>query len=554
MTGLNPEILSAITELGFENPTPIQEKTIPHILTSEKDLIALAQTGTGKTAAFGLPIIQQVDTNSKNTQSLILCPTRELCMQISRDLVNYSKNVKNLNVVPVYGGASIDPQIKQLNRGAHIVVGTPGRVIDLIKRRKLKIANIRWIVLDEADEMLNMGFKEDLDTILAETPSEKQTLLFSATMPNDIANITGKYMKDAEKITAGKKNSLALNINHAYFMVQARDRYKALKRIVDVNPDVYGIVFCRTRRETKEVADNLIQDGYNADALHGDLSQAQRDHVMTRFRSKHLQLLVATDVAARGLDVNDLTHVINFNLPDELESYIHRSGRTGRAGKSGTSLSIIHSKESSKLRAIERKVGKTFEKLLVPGGKEICGKQLFTLIDKVEKIEIEEAQIEEFMPDIYKKLEWLSREDLIKHFVSLEFNRFLAYYKNDKDINISTKSDQREGRGRDRDDRDRGDRDRGDRDGGRRDGGRERRSSDEFSRFFVNIGTKDGLNAARLIGLVNENLDNDSAEIGKIDILRKFSFFEIEKKYSDDIINKLNKAEFEGISVAAELT
>ncbi|RLD83641.1 MAG: ATP-dependent helicase, partial [Bacteroidetes bacterium] len=440
-TELNPEILKALDELGFVNPTPIQEKTIPHLLSSERDLVGFAQTGTGKTAAFGLPIIHQIDTKSKNVQAIILSPTRELCVQIAQDITNYAKYTKGLNVVAVYGGTSIDTQIRSLKKGAQIVVGTPGRTLDLIKRKKLKLSTVEYLVLDEADEMLTMGFKDDLDAILEGTPAEKQTLLFSATMPKEIANIAKKYMKDSVEISAGKKNIGAENVNHIYYMVNARDRYLALKRIADINPKIYGIVFCRTRRETKEVAEKLMGDGYNADALHGDLSQAQRDYVMSRFRTKKLQLLVATDVAARGLDVTDLTHIINYNLPDDLEVYIHRSGRTGRAGKKGISISIIHSRETGKIRMIQKKVGKTFEHIPVPSGKEICGKQLYNLIDKVEKIEVDESQIEQFLPEIYKKLDWLSREELIKHFVSAEFNRFLAYYKNAPDLNVSSKSD-----------------------------------------------------------------------------------------------------------------
>jgi len=434
--GLKPEILKIIDELGFVNPTPIQEKIIPVILGSRKDLIGLAQTGTGKTAAFGLPIIQLV-------QALVLCPTRELGMQVANDLKTYGKYVKNFNVVSVYGGASIEPQINAIKKGCQVVVGTPGRTLDLIKRKVLKIKHIRWMVLDEADEMLNMGFKDELDAILEQTPAEKETLLFSATMPKEIRQIANKYMNDPEEVLAGKKNIGAENVRHEFYSVQAKDRYEVLKRIADMNPHIYSIVFCRTRRETKEVADKLIADGYNADALHGDLSQAQRDNVMKRFRTKHLQILVATDVAARGLDVNDLTHVINYNLPDELEAYIHRSGRTGRAGKSGISIAICHSRELNKIKRLEQLSGKKFVKKLVPGGAEICEKQLYNLIDKVEKIEVNESQIEKYLPVIYKKLDWLSREELIKHFVSVEFNSFLEYYKGAKDLNISSKPQKR---------------------------------------------------------------------------------------------------------------
>jgi ATP-dependent RNA helicase DeaD len=451
---LNAELISAITELGFVKPTPIQELVIPVLLESARDLVGLAQTGTGKTAAFGLPMLQKVDTNNKQTQGLILSPTRELCIQIAKDLKSYSKNNKNIRVTAVYGGSSIETQITELRKGSHIVVGTPGRTLDLINRKRLKVGSIDTVVLDEADEMLSMGFKEDLNSILEETPDSKQTLLFSATMPAEITRIARKFMNNPVELSAGDKKTTAVNVKHVYYEVQARDRYEALKRIADVNPNIYGIIFCRTRRETKEIADKLIQDGYNADSLHGDLSQAQRDSVMSKFRSKHMQLLVATDVAARGLDVNDLTHVINYNLPDENELYVHRSGRTGRAGKSGISLSILHMREKHKLRSVENIIGKKFEKKLVPSGKEICEKQLFNLVEKMEKVEIDESQITPFLDVIYKKLEWLSREDLIKKFLSLEFNRFLSYYKNAKDLNKSVDSRDDGGRQRDRRGRD----------------------------------------------------------------------------------------------------
>ncbi len=547
-TGLNAEILKALDELGFENPTPIQEKTIPQLLANERDLIGFAQTGTGKTAAFGLPIIHQVDTKSKSVQAIILSPTRELCVQIAKDITNYSKYTKGLSVVAVYGGTSIDTQIRSLKKGAQIVVGTPGRTLDLIKRKKLKLGEVDYLVLDEADEMLSMGFKDDLDAILEGTPAEKQTLLFSATMPKEIANIAKKYMNNAEEISVGKKNTGAANVNHVYYMVNARDRYLALKRIADVNPQIYGIVFCRTRRETKEVAEKLMGDGYNADALHGDLSQAQRDYVMSRFRSKNLQLLVATDVAARGLDVNDLTHIINYNLPDDLEVYIHRSGRTGRAGKKGTSITIIHSRETGKIRMIQKKVGKTFEHASVPSGKEICGKQLYNLIDKVEKIEVDNSQIDQFLPEIYKKLEWLSREELIQHFVSAEFNRFLAYYKNAPDLNVSKsdRGDRSERSGRSRSDRSSNRSDRTER--GRRGSG-----DGNFSRFFINLGTNHDLSTVKLIGIINDNTRSKDIEIGKIDLMKKFSFFEIEKKHEEKILKSFDNKKHDGLRISVEL-
>jgi ATP-dependent RNA helicase DeaD len=556
-TGLKPEILRAISEMGFEKPTPIQEKTIPSLLESKTDLVALAQTGTGKTAAFGLPILHLIQTRNSNPQALVLCPTRELCMQITKDITNFSKYLQGFTVVAVYGGASIVNQMKDLKRGADIVVGTPGRLMDLIRRKVLKLNQIQWLVLDEADEMLNMGFKEDIDTILAETPKERQTLLFSATMPSEIERISKKYMKNPEKIEIGQRNAGAENVKHEYFVVHAKDRYETLKRLADINPDIYGIVFCRTRHETKEVADKLMQDGYNADALHGDLSQAQRDYVMNRFRLKHLQILVATDVAARGLDVNDLTHVINYDLPDDLDVYVHRSGRTGRAGKSGIALSIIHLREIGKMRELERITRKNFERKQVPGGREICEKQLFKLVDKVEKIEFNDNQIDSYLPVIYKKLEWLSREDLIKHFVSVEFNRFLEYYKNAVDLNVQIRdksnfSRERDSQFRDRD-RDR-DRDRPFREKRERfkekDGPKDRRfDKKHFSRFHINVGSKHGLKATGIIGLVNENNPKLKIEIGKIDLMRNFTFFEADKKFEQDILQSFQNKQYGNVDL-----
>lgn len=537
---LDDKIISAITELGFIKPTPIQELVIPVLLESNRDLVGLAQTGTGKTAAFGLPMIQRSDTKTKNTQGLILSPTRELCIQIAKDLQSYAKFDRNLRITAVYGGSSIETQINELRKGSHIVVGTPGRTLDLIKRKKLNVSEINIVVLDEADEMLTMGFKEDLNSILEKTPETKQTLLFSATMPAGIVKISGKFMKNPVEITAGSKNTGADNVKHIYYEVQARDRYEALKRIADMNPKIYGIIFCRTRRETKEIADKLIQDGYNADALHGDLSQAQRDSVMNKFRTNHLQLLVATDVAARGLDVDDLTHIINYNLPDENEVYIHRSGRTGRAGKSGISLSILHMREKHKLRAVEKMIGHKFEKKLVPSGKEICGKQLFNLVEKVEKVEIDESQIDPFLDVIYKKLEWLNREDLIKKFVSVEFNRFLSYYKGAKDLNKS--NDSRESRG------ERGSRQK-----------KDKRSRNEihseagFSRLFINVGSSNGLNPASLIGLINQYTKERNIDIGRIEIMKNFSFFEVDTTFEKKILKAFQNANFNDIKLVAEL-
>jgi ATP-dependent RNA helicase DeaD len=528
-TGLSHELLTAIKDLEFVYPTPIQEKIIPALLGNETDIIGLAQTGTGKTAAFGLPIIQRSDQFSSAVQTLVLCPTRELCMQVAGDLTDYSKYIEEFRVVAVYGGASAEIQIKSLKRGCHLVVGTPGRVLDLIKRRVLNIENIKWLVLDEADEMLNMGFKDELDAILEKTPQGKQTLLFSATMPNEIRRIAEKYMHHPIEITAGKKNIGAENVRHEVYFVHAKDRYEALKRIADMNPNIYGIVFCRTRSETKAIADKLMADGYNADALHGDLSQPQRDSVMNRFRTKYLQILVATDVAARGLDVSDLSHIINYNLPDELDVYIHRSGRTGRAGKRGISVSICHSREVRKISDLEKLTGKKFERKPVPGGREICEKQLFNLIDKVEKIEVNDQHIEQYLPVIYKKLEWLGREDLIKHFVSVEFNRFLAYYKDAEDLNVAA-HDRRESEGI------------------------KKRSATSFSRFFISVGSKSNLTVPRLIGLINDYTHTRNIEIGKIEIMKKFSFFEIDKQHEKDILKAFKNAKYEGGSVTVQLS
>jgi len=529
--GLKEEILKGISELGFENAMPVQEEVIPVVLESKSDIVALAQTGTGKTAAFGLPIVQQIDVSKKYPQALILSPTRELCVQIAKDLMAYSKYVSGLKVLPVYGGANIDAQIRGLKMGTHIIVATPGRMLDLIGRKRADISNVQTVVLDESDEMLNMGFRDDLNEILESVPNERRTLLFSATMPKEVAAIARKYMSNPEEITIGRKNSGAESVKHMYYLVQARDRYSALKRIADMNPNVYAIVFCRTRMETKEVAEWLIRDGYPADALHGDLSQPQRDHVMSRFRSKSLQMLVATDVAARGLDVNDLTHVINYNLPDDIEAYTHRSGRTGRAGKTGVSIAIIHLREKYRIREIEKKISRTFEKATIPTGKEVCATQLFHLIDKIEKVEVNHEQIDDFLPEIYKKLEGVEKEDLIKRVVSLEFNRFLEYYKNAPDLNVS-------------DDRD---------SGGRERGGRRGAQDKNFKRLFINIGKNHGLNPQRLMGLVNEATKDQNIPIGRIDVMKSFSFFEIDKQYTDKVMDGLNSAEFEGMTVNTEI-
>ena len=536
--GLRQELLEAVELLGFETPTQIQQEAIPIILESQRDLIALAQTGTGKTGAFGLPSVQKVDPELKTVQVLVLSPTRELAIQIAKDLKSYAKKVKGLTSVAVYGGANITTQIKALNNGAQIVIGTPGRTLDLIKRRKLDVTHIQTLVLDEADEMLNMGFQDDLDAILEDTPKGKQTLLFSATMPKGIAKIAKKYMENAQEVEVGERNSGAKNVEHHFYMVHAKDRFEALKRTVDMNPDIYGIIFCRTRRETQEISNKLTKDGYDVDLLNGDLSQAQRDEVMNRFRTKELQLLVATDVAARGLDVDNLSHVINFNLPDDLEVYVHRSGRTGRAGKSGVSISIVHTREMRRIKSLESMVGKKFIKKEMPSGEEICAIRMLDLIDTVKETKVNEEQLQKFLPQALEKLADLEREELIKHFLSVEFNQFLDYYKDSRDLNASAK----------------GGRDRGGRDGGRDSGGSNRKYDDagSFDRYFINIGRRDGLNPVRLMGLLNETLNGAKPDFGKIDIQNNFSFFEVEAGYQNSLIESVKGVKFEGRDVAVE--
>ena len=534
--GIEGGYLKAIEELGFENPMPVQEKVIPQLLSDEgKDIVALAQTGTGKTAAFGLPLLQRVDLSNKKTQHVIISPTRELCVQIADDIKSYSKYNEKIKVVAVFGGASIDHQVKAIKRGAHIISATPGRLLDLIKRRVVDLRYILTVVLDEADEMLNMGFREDLEAILTDTPEEKQTLLFSATMPREVKKIADRFMNDAIEFTVGKKNAGAANVSHICYSVHAKDRYLALKRIVDFNPDVYGIVFCRTRRETQDVASKLMEDGYNADAIHGDLSQAQRDVVMGKFRSKHLSLLVATDVAARGIDITDLTHVINYNLPDELEIYTHRSGRTGRAGKFGTSIIISNLKEKRKISLIEKQIGKTIEHKPVPLGKEICKVQLFHVIDRMEKVAVDSARIDEFLPEINKKLEWLDRDELIKKFVSVEFNRFTDYYKNTPDLNKPTED--RKSKGRDRD------------------GGSNRRTAQQgYTRFFINLGSMDHIKPVDIIGMVNEFTGVRDIEVGEIDIKKTFSFFEVDSAFKEQMLTAFNSETYKDRKINLEIS
>ena len=518
---LKDDILSAIEELGYEQPMPVQEKVIPFMLEQTADLVALAQTGTGKTAAFGLPVLNMIDPTRKQVQALVLSPTRELCIQIANDLKGYSKNMRGMRIVPVYGGEDVRTQLRQLDTAPQIIVATPGRLIDLIERGKIELGAIDFLVLDEADEMLNMGFKEDIETILERTPATRRTMLFSATMPKEIANIAKRYMKNFEEITVGTKNSGAENVEHIYYVSQAKQRYLVLKRIVDLNPDIYGIVFCRTRMETKEVADHLMHDGYNADALHGDLSQAQRDTVMQKFRIRNVQLLVATDVAARGLDVSDLTHVINYNLPDDVEIYTHRSGRTGRANKKGVAVSIIHSKERFKIKDIERMLRKTFEQQQIPNGLEVCKKQLFFMIDRMQNVDVSEEQIAPYVPQIMKQLEDLSKEEILKRFVSLEFNRFLDYYKDTEDLNYHEHV-------RERGDRpERGDRlDRGDRP---ERGERSERGAKTGNkvRLKMNVGEKEGIDPKRFLGIINDVTGDKSISIGSIEVTNKFTFFDV---------------------------
>ncbi len=527
-TGLEPELLKAIGELGFETPTPVQERTIPEILGNGQDVISLAQTGTGKTAAFGLPIIQLCDLYTSHTQALVLCPTRELCLQISKDLLSFAKYKERLQIVAVYGGSDIRAQMKALKGPAHIVVGTPGRVIDLINRGSLKIQDIRWLVLDEADEMLNMGFKDDIETILASTPDERQTLLFSATMPPFIAAIAQNYMKNPIEIKIGRTNQGADTVEHHYYMVKASDRYLALKRIVDIVPDIYGIVFCRTRQEAKDVADKLIADGYNADALHGDLSQAQRDLVMQRFRTKRLQLLVATDVAARGIDVTELTHVINYNLPDDPEVYIHRSGRTGRAGKKGISVSIVHSREVGKIRQIEKVSNKKFERKMVPTADEICQTKLLHFIDGIELQEVDEqSTVAQFMPSIFEKLDRFTKEEIISKFVANEFETVNKYYQNAVDLNIY-------------DDKGKGQ--------------RPRSGGSNYARLFINLGKIDHARPSDLIAIINRFTRNvtEKIAIGHIDIMRNFSFVEVDAAYGQTIIDAMNRQSLDGYRLIVE--
>ncbi|MDG1914906.1 MAG: DEAD/DEAH box helicase [Crocinitomix sp.] len=538
--GLKDTILSAITDMGYESPTPIQQEAIPYLLDNQGDLIGLASTGTGKTAAFGLPLLNQIETDSKNTQGLIICPTRELCIQISKDLNTYAKNIRGINIVPVYGGTDIVKQIRQIESGAQIIVATPGRLLDLINRRKIKLGEVEAVILDEADEMLNMGFKEDIDSILEKTPDYKNVWLFSATMPKEVSRIAKNYMEQPFEITVGGKNETNKNIEHHYYVVKERDRFQALKSIIDFNPNIYGLIFCKTRRDTAAVADKLMAGGYNAEPLHGDLSQAQRDRVMQKFRSKTLQILVATDVAARGIDVDDITHVIHYQLPEDVENYTHRSGRTARAGKKGTSIALINTKEGRRIKSIERIIKSQFDLKKVPSPSEIVETQLSSLISGITDAEVDSSRIEKYMPVLMEQLEDYSKEDLIKRFVSAEFNKFLSYYENSRDLNASQRSG-----GNDRDDygsRKRGSRDRGD------------RNDANKQRFFVSLGRKDGFNHGALLRLLCDNTGVNKSDIGKIDVLDSFSFFDADKKETETILRKMQGIDFEGSMLNVEKT
>ncbi len=543
--GVSPEIRKAIEEMGYENPMPVQEEVIPYLLGNGNDVVALAQTGTGKTAAFGLPLIQKIDVEKRVPQALVLCPTRELCLQIAGDLTDYSKYITDLKILPVYGGSSIDSQIRSLKRGVHIIVATPGRLIDLMERKVAHLETIRDVVMDEADEMLNMGFTDSINAILENVPQDRNTLMFSATMSPEISRIAKSYLHEPKEITIGTKNEGSKNVNHVAYIVHAKDKYLALKRVVDFYPQIYGIIFCRTRKETQEIADKLIQDGYNADSLHGELSQAQRDLVMQKFRQRHLQLLVATDVAARGLDVNDLTHVINYGLPDDTESYTHRSGRTGRAGKTGISIAIINLREKGRMRDIEHIIKKKFEVSVLPSGKEICEQQLIKVIDDIEKVKVDEEEIATFLPAIYRKLDWLDKDDLIKRVVSLEFNRFLDYYKNAPEIEQPKASDKKT---ESKDVSRKGDKEKVG-----------RKAEKGYTRLFLNLGKTDGFYTNQIIDLVNRNLRKERIQIGRIDLMQNFSFFEVIQEQAPQVMKALNKVVLSGgrkvcVEIAGENT
>ena len=528
--GVSPKVVQAISELGFVSPTPIQEQSIPVLLKGDRDFVGLAQTGTGKTAAFGIPLLEQIDLRINAPQALILCPTRELCLQIANDLTNFSKHIGNVNIVAVYGGASIVNQLRDIKRGAHIVVATPGRMLDVINRKAINFSEVKFVVLDEADEMLNMGFQEDINSILSTTPDEKFTWLFSATMPAEVRRIAAKYMDDPFELTVGTKNTGNVNIEHEYYIVRPRDKYAALKRIVDYNPDIFAIVFSRTKIETQEIAESLMKDGYNADSLHGDLSQQQRDRVMKRFRDRSLQVLVATDVAARGIDVDNVTHVIHYSLPDEMENYTHRSGRTARAGKSGISMALITSKETGKIRQLEKVIGKKFTLAEVPTGFDVCEKQLFSLVHRVHNVEVNDSQIDQYLPRIYAEFNDMSKEDVIKRFASLEFNSFLEYYKKAPDLNAKADESSRSERGN------------------------MRESSATHTRLFINLGSVDEFTRGDMLGYICNTAGIRGDKVGRIDIKGVFSFFEVENDVLEQVQTGFKNADYAGRNVRIEIS
>lgn len=538
--GVDPKLVKAIDELGFASPMPIQEKVIPHLLNKEGDVVGLAQTGTGKTAAFGLPVLQRINVEIRLPQALIIAPTRELCLQIAGDLADFAKYIDGLKILPVYGGSSIDSQIKSLRNGVQVIVATPGRLIDLIKRGEVELADVHTVILDEADEMLNMGFLDDIKEILSHVPDDRKMLMFSATMPKEIADISKQFMKDPIEFVVGNRNEGAKNVRHIYYMVKAHDKYLALKRVADNSPDIYGIIFCRTKKETQEIADKLIADGYNADCLHGDLSQAQRDLAMRKFRDHVTQLLVATDVAARGLDVDDLTHVINYGLPEDTAVYTHRSGRTGRANKTGVSVAIIHSREQRKLKEIEKKIGKTFEYKKVPTPEHIIEKQLYNLADRLERVEVNENEIAKYIPGVRKKLEWLSEEDLLKRVFSLEFNRLLNYYKDMPDLDLNA-PESGEGRGKKRGEkRERRDKDR-------------REAEPGYVRLALNVGKAQGFFPGNLMETINKNVTGNKPEIGRIDLMPDYTLFDVRKGDERRVIDALKNVDFYGTNLRPEI-
>lgn len=533
--GIREDILKAIKELGFETPMPIQEMVIPHLLEKDGDVVGLAQTGTGKTAAFGLPVLQRIDYSKEIPQALIIAPTRELCLQIAGDLADFAKYIDNLRILPVYGGSSIESQIRSLKKGVQVIVATPGRLIDLIKRSVVNLSDIHTVILDEADEMLNMGFLDDINEILSYVPSERKMLMFSATMPKEIAGIAKQFMNNPVEFVAGTRNEGAKNVKHIYYLVKAQDKYLALKRIADNNPNIYGIIFCRTRKETQEIADKLIADGYNADCLHGDLSQAQRDFAMKKFRDHNTRLLVATDVAARGLDVDDLTHVVNFGLPDDVAVYTHRSGRTGRANKTGVSIAILHSREKGKLKIIEKKIGKTFELKQVPTPEHIIEKQLYNLADRLERVEVNEDEMSKYFTGVKKKLDWLTGEDLLKRVLSLEFNRLLQYYKDMPNIDLNDSSKKEDKKSNEKKDKNR------------------RVAESGYERIYLNIGKSQGFFPGTLMDTINKNCNGGHPEIGRIDLLSDYILFDVKKSDAQMVIKGLKNADFYGTRLYAEI-